>query len=169
MRFFIDDPTRQDPRALLNTVRMSAILDMVTKTNTYIKRTDTAILTLEADCFFSLNGAVFRTAETLLTTSNLDVGDFTVGKDYYIYICDLGGGQDEVYKISLNSTFPAGFTAFTSRKIGSFHYGLNRVVNAAKQPINSAGAAFGTDWELEFSIFLYYKLLLITNNIINRI
>ena len=43
-----------------------------------------------------------------------------------VLIAMTGGISDEVYKISLNSTYPAGYTAATSRKIGGFHYGQVR-------------------------------------------
>lgn len=46
------------------------------------------------------------------------------GKDYYIYACiDSTSGQTPKCKLvtSLNSTFPKGYTADNSRKIGGFH------------------------------------------------
>lgn len=62
-----------------------------------------------------------------LTAANLDAGGaFSVGKDYYVYLCDAGVDQ-EVYLISLNSTYPAGYNAQNSRKIGGFHYGYERL------------------------------------------
>lgn len=57
----------------------------------------------------------------------LDTGvAFTAGKDYYIYLCLVEpAGTEKQYtaelKISLNSTYPSGYTADTSRKIGGFH------------------------------------------------
>ena len=41
------------------------------------------------------------------------------GKDYFVYACDNAGAL--VFKVSKASTFPAGFAAATSRKIGGFH------------------------------------------------
>jgi hypothetical protein len=41
------------------------------------------------------------------------------GKDYCVYACDNSGTL--VFKVSKNTTYPAGFTADTSRKIGGFH------------------------------------------------
>ncbi len=62
-----------------------------------------------------------------LTVADLDTGAaFIVGSDYYLYLCDAGA-DNEVYKLSLNSTFPAGYDANSSRKIGGFHYGYERV------------------------------------------
>ena len=46
----------------------------------------------------------------------LDTGAIAAGLDYYVYVCD-----DGLVKVSLNATFPAGYTADNSRKIGGFH------------------------------------------------
>lgn len=59
-------------------------------------------------------------ATTLLDTDQ----DLLAGKDYYIYACfDNSDAQNPGCKlvVSLNSTYPAGFTADNSRKIGGFH------------------------------------------------
>ncbi len=53
------------------------------------------------------------------TATDLDTGVVSNGKDYYVYACD--SGSSVVYKISLNSSYPAGYTASNSRKIGGFH------------------------------------------------
>lgn len=53
------------------------------------------------------------------TATDLDTGSIIAGTDYYVYLCDNNGVAD--YVISLNSTYPAGYTAETSRKIGGFH------------------------------------------------
>ncbi len=50
--------------------------------------------------------------------ANLDTGFLDAGKDYYVYICD---GANPVFKTSLNSTYPLGYNANNSRKIGGFH------------------------------------------------
>lgn len=77
---------------------------------------------------------------------------FEVGKDYCIYICDPTGGDAtnfaaEQYRISLNTTYPNGYTAVTSRKIGGFHYGVVRKTNSSGIPISASGAALGSGWE----------------------
>lgn len=56
---------------------------------------------------------------TLSTASDMDTGSISNGKDYYVYLCENAGSI--VGKISLASTYPSGFTAATSRKIGGFH------------------------------------------------
>lgn len=53
------------------------------------------------------------------TASDIDTGSIDNGKDYYVYACDNSGVL--AFKISLNSTYPSGFTADNSRKIGGFH------------------------------------------------
>ena len=75
-----------------------------------------------------------------------------MGTDYYIYCCDPTNGsdtvdRDEVFVISKNSTYPSGYTADNSRKIGGFHYGKCRYVNALGNPINSSGAENGSGWK----------------------
>lgn len=58
---------------------------------------------------------------TLDVESLLDTGvSLDVGKDYYAYIVKDGSGGSEI-KVSLNSTYPDGYAANTSRKIGGFH------------------------------------------------
>lgn len=52
-------------------------------------------------------------------STDMDTGAISNGKDYYVYACDDSGVL--VFKISLASTYPAGFTADNSRKIGGFH------------------------------------------------
>lgn len=53
------------------------------------------------------------------SVTDLDTGSIQAGKDYYIYACDTG--LSVVFKVSLNSTNPLGYTTTTSRKIGGFH------------------------------------------------
>ena len=61
------------------------------------------------------------------TEQKLDTGtSFRPGKDYYIYMCYMPATETDRVAwadivISLNSTYPQGFTAETSRKIGGFH------------------------------------------------
>lgn len=92
---------------------------------------------------------IFKTANTILTAANLDAGSaFAVGKDYYVYICDSRiDSADEKYVISLNSTYPTGWNATNSRKIGGFHYGRCRKVDSNLQPLNGSSVIFGTGWE----------------------
>jgi hypothetical protein len=79
---------------------------------------------------------VFRDdAEIQIGVANLDTGpSFAIGKDYYIYL------NEDAVVISLNGTLP-------SRKIGGFHYGVNRRTTSARQPINPSGEVKGAGWE----------------------
>lgn len=43
------------------------------------------------------------------------------GKDFFIYACQPSSGVAPVILISANSTYPTGYDADTSRKIGGFH------------------------------------------------
>lgn len=74
---------------------------------------------------------------TQLGVENLDVGtEFVIGKDYAVYRSDDGS-----YSISLDADKTG------VQKIGGFHYGVCRRVNAALQPINAAGVVRGSGWE----------------------
>ena len=53
---------------------------------------------------------------TFAVADKLDAGVIGAGKDYYVYVCD-----DREIVVSLNSTFPAGYSADNSRKVGGFH------------------------------------------------
>lgn len=65
---------------------------------------------------------------TTLSVSDND-GSFlnwAFGTDYYIYACQPANGAEPIFKLSINSTYPNGYTATNSRKIGGFHYGKIR-------------------------------------------
>jgi hypothetical protein len=66
--------------------------------------------------------------ETSLTVSNNDgtFSDWALGTDYYVYACRPVDGAAPVLVLSVNSTYPDGYTADNSRKIGGFHYGIVR-------------------------------------------
>lgn len=52
--------------------------------------------------------------------TTLDTGTIAGSTDYYVYLCDNEDGTASI-KISANSTFPSGYTADNTRKIGGFH------------------------------------------------
>ena len=58
-------------------------------------------------------GAINVWLDDIKTTS------IKAGADYFVYACDNSGSL--VFKVSTASTYPAGFAAATSRKIGGFH------------------------------------------------
>ena len=70
---------------------------------------------------FELNSKwwILDTDTDISTASAMDTGAISNGKDYYVYACDNAGSL--VFLISLASTYPAGYTAATSRKLGGFH------------------------------------------------
>ena len=149
-RLMVDDVTKTDARALLNVNKMAMISDIVAPSNEYMYASGANELTVVEGCVIAVGGAgIFKTGNTVLTAANLDVGSaFAVGNDYYVYICDSRiDAADEQYIISLNSTYPNGWNASNSRKIGGFHYGRCRKVDANLQPVNSSGVIFGTGWE----------------------
>ena len=149
-RIFVDDVTKTDRRALLNVNKLATISDIVAPTSQYLYASGANEITVIEGCVIAVGGAgIFKTGNTVLNASNLDVGAaFSVGCDYYVYICDSRqDAQDEQYIISLNSTYPSGWNASNSRKIGGFHYGRCRKINDNLQPVNSSGAIFGTGWE----------------------
>ena len=149
VRHFVDDATRQDPRARINTEKLGRMTDF-TAFQLIIEPVGDNLLTIRRGSAVALDsgGFFFFDGDTLVGATNLDTGAFTVGRDYYIYLCDTGNPQDAGrIVISLNATFPSGWNAITSRKIGGFHFGVNRRINTAGQPVNSAGVAFGDNWE----------------------
>lgn len=148
-RFLTNDFTNRDPRALLNTGKIATLSETAIPIKQYITVTGSDTLQIAEGCVFSIfGGGVFKTDATALSASDLDSGSaFQVGKDYYIFLCDGGESNDEVYKISLNSTYPTGYGAANSRKIGGFHYGKCRKVNSSLAPVNASGAVRGTSWE----------------------
>lgn len=149
-RLLVDDITKTDRRALFNVSKAALISDIVAPTKEYLYASSEQQLTVLSDCVIAIAGSgVFETQTTVLTAANLDTGTtFTEGKDYYVYICDTqNNDSDEAYYISLNTTYPQGWNATNSRKIGGFHYGKCRKVDNNGQPVNTAGVIFGSGWE----------------------
>ena len=79
-------------------------------------------LTIKADTAIKVINSGVHTllrwnADTSFAVADkLDTGAMEAGKDYYVYVC-----EDGEIVVSLNSTFPAGYSADNSRKIGGFH------------------------------------------------
>lgn len=126
-RYIVESLT--DPRAKITAQTWGNVTDIVAPVKQFLQASALQQLTISPDVLIAMTGGgVFKTTTTILTVADLDTGSaFVFGRDYYVYCCDPGDGiSDEVYKISLNSTYPAGYTAATSRKIGGFHYGQVR-------------------------------------------
>lgn len=149
-RLLVDDITKTDRRALLNVSKMALVSDIVTPSKEYLYASGEQQLTIIEGCVISIAGSgIFETATTILTAANLDTGTaFEAGTDYYVYVCDTQNNDDgERYYISKNATYPQGWNAANSRKIGGFHYGKCRKVDDNGQPVNTAGTRFGSGWE----------------------
>lgn len=69
-----------------------------------------------------------------------------VGDNIYIYAVQQASGIAK-WIASKNSTYPTGYTANNSRKVGGFHFGRVRVVDTNGTPINGSSAAYGAGWE----------------------
>ena len=72
-------------------------------------------------------------------STNLDTGVLAAGRDYCIYACSQAGSL--VFRTSLNTTYPSGFSATTSRKIGGFHTLCVSVGTNAGHPLSGYVAA----------------------------
>lgn len=76
----------------------------------------------------------------------LDTGiTFQAAKDYYIYLCHIPpAGEQKTpraeIKISLNATFPQGYDADSSRKIGGFHTLCVNVGTISGHPLSGFNA-----------------------------
>jgi len=144
----LDDPTKTNPLGLFTTPKAAAISNAVAPMDEYLAATGDSDLTLSVDCVFVVGPSIFKTLNTVLRAGNLDQGAaFLIGNDYYVYICDSGVPGEEVYLISLNSTFPQGYNANNSRKIGGFHYGMCRRVDSYMRPLGTSGLPYSTGWQ----------------------
>ena len=147
MKFLVDDATRVNPKAKLTVSRISDITDFMCSDKKYIEITGAKTLRILADTIICVGDSIFKIeSDVILTETALDVDSFVVGKNYYVYCCD-DGTDNESYKISLNTTYPVGYTADKTRKIGGFHYGDCRVINSNIEPLNSSNVAWGIGWE----------------------
>lgn len=87
-----------------------------------------------------------------LTNNDGSFASFALGTDYYLYACQPGPHTIKAKLIfSINSTYPTDYTANNSRKIGGFHYGRVRAVDANGTPIDATNGAYGTGWEDDVS------------------
>ena len=156
MKFFLYDETMMNTKAKITTAKLANLGDIVAKSPQYITATGSTApdeLKVDAGILLSVGPSIFETTLTTLTAGNLDTGSgFEMGTDYCVYCCDPSNGADtqdldEVFVISKNSTYPSGYSADNSRKIGGFHYGIVRHINSKGNPINSTGVEKGSGWE----------------------
>ena len=156
-KFFGYDGNMSNPIARITTPKLALMSGLVSGDKEFITGSGSSI-NIKAGALIAVGDSVFKTTPKTLTAADLDSGNsFQMGKDYCIYICDPTAGDDtvysdEVYKISLNTTYPAGYNATTSRKIGGFHYGYVRAVNDKWNPVNSSNIEKGEGWESNVSV-----------------
>lgn len=55
------------------------------------------------------------------TTPDYTVAANRIGKDFFVYACRPGSGKTPVILVSAASTYPSGYNATNSRKVGGFH------------------------------------------------
>ncbi|MGL5796697.1 MAG: hypothetical protein ACRCYT_00695 [Cetobacterium sp.] len=149
-RYLVNDANRKDERAKLTAEKIAILSkEIIAPKKTFIEYVSTGTLKIMSGTIITVNESIFMLdSEKTLTAIDLDVeSSFQDGKDYYVYCCDKGGKDDEEYKISLNSTFPTGYTADNSRKIGGFHYGVCRKISNNLNPVGTDGTEWSSGWE----------------------
>lgn len=108
------------------------------------------LLKIAADCSITVfDGKACRTfvnKDSLVfdPLQFLDEGNsYKFGSDYFVYLCAADDGARLM--VSLNSTYPTGTCAESTRKIGGFHYGSIRKVSndGLWVPVDSMGVKFG--------------------------
>jgi len=82
---------------------------------------DHQIVVVSSGIPIKIGGAWFTIAAdaSVDVSGDLDTGSLAAGTDYYVYACYSAG--DITFKVSATSTFPSGFDADTSRKLGGVH------------------------------------------------
>lgn len=145
-RLWLNDPTYPVDAAYLS--RQVEIKPGAGNRYIYVNTTKNGIIIKEGTIIPILSAGEYKAyifdADTDITT--LDSGAFTLGTDYYVYLCDDGTAAGVVL-ISANSTAPVGYTADNSRKIGGFHYG--RIRNSlVTSDITNGGVVPNSVWDL---------------------
>ena len=112
--------TKIQSQALLGLIAANQALN---KTDRIIEYKDADEVTVKGSNYIPLylNGKWWSidTDTALSTAADLDTGSVAAGTDYYVYACDNAGAL--TFLISAASTYPLGYDANTSRKIGGFH------------------------------------------------
>ena len=91
-------------------------------TTRMISWVDAASVKIPASQYITITNSVMIVEDDItLTWADIDAGVEEIGKDYFVYACLPLAGSTPIGKISLASTFPAGYDATNSRKIGGFH------------------------------------------------
>jgi len=142
----------QDNLTLANDALFSNMLNYSVKNSAILAKKNPFsytqnVLLVKANNILTLKNSIWKsyilTDDVELTASNLDIGStFQVGQDYYVYLVD-DGTQDGKFLISLNTTYPQGYVAENSRKIGGFHYGHIRAVSEDWVPVDTGNTKYG--------------------------
>ena len=155
-KFFLFDESMQSAKAKITTAKLATMGDIVANEKAFIYAEGEDApdeITVMGNVLVAVGNSIFKTVETTLTAANLDSGSaFTVGTDYNIFVCDPTNGdetvdQNEVFVISVSTTYPVGYTAANSRRIGGFHYGVVRKIDDNGEPVNASGTTRGSGWE----------------------
>ena len=124
-----------------NVVRSGGVFAAIQATkpqveNLHIEVSGNASITIFKDSAVILQGGglyIFH-EDISLSVGNLDADSALVmGTDYYIYICNNGE-----FWLSRDREYPANFDETNSRKIGGFHYGIERIGTAAPTDIHES-------------------------------
>jgi len=117
--YYINAENLHEVHPALNSLHAPFLMPGTTTNRHLLFRANTAIKLVNAGIhkvFQSGNADIEINAE-----SNLDTGtSLSAGTDYYVYVVDNADGMSSLV-VSLNSTYPDGYTADNSRKIGGFH------------------------------------------------
>lgn len=93
-----------------------------------------------------LSPAIANMDPILAANNDGSFAALTLGQNYYIYACQQANGTAKII-CSINSTYPTGYTAANSRKIGGFHYG--RVRNSITvADVTNGGIVSNSVWDL---------------------
>lgn len=133
----------------VNSLNEQFIVPAPSNNRGFVLKGGTFIKILQPDGSGGYNHLVFGSdADTVVayTEQRLDTGvSFTPGRDYYIYLClqapaKAGQLPTATLVVSLNSTFPSGYNADNSRKIGGFHTLCLAVGSISGHPLSGMNA-----------------------------
>ena len=101
-----------------------AVNDIFVKPNTneaLLQKVSASSVKVPEGFIVKVNGSIIQNmSDTILDlNTDLDTGAKVAGTDYYVYALETGS-----FILSANNSFPSGYTALNSRKIGGFHYGV---------------------------------------------
>jgi len=90
--------------------------------NKFLTKQGDTTIRINAEVFIRVDDAILSIdTDVDLTEADLDSGEaFANSTTYYIYACHPASGATPDFVISENGTYPSGYTALTSRKIGGF-------------------------------------------------